>query len=210
MTNERLSDTLIRVATDLQALKVPWALVGGLAVSAWTEPRTTRDVDVAVAVESDEDGEAVVRSMVARGYRIVQPLDQGPQGRLWGVRLMVAGRPEHVLVDLLFASCGIEAEVAAEAEPYEILAGLVVPLARVGHLLAMKVLALDYDNPQARPQDLADIRELLRVADHTEIRRARDSLSLISRRGFDRDKDLSADFDNQLRLFSELKSRHQS
>lgn len=203
MTNKSLSDTLIRVATDLQALRVPWALVGGLAVSAWAEPRTTRDVDVAVAVEDDEEGEAMVRSMVARGYRIARPLDQGPQGRLWGVRLMVAGRPEHVLVDLLFASCGIEPEVAAEAEPYEALPGFFVPLARVGHLLAMKVLALDQDNPQARPQDLTDIRELLWVADDDEMRRARGALDLISRRGFDRGRDLLADFEEQVQLFKD-------
>jgi len=203
MTAERLSDTLIRVATDLRALRVPWALVGGLAVSAWAEPRTTRDVDVVVAVESDEDGEAVVRSMVARGYRIVQPLDQGPGGRLWAVRLTVAGRPEHVLVDLLFASCGIEPEVVQSAEPYQVLPGLVVPLALVGHLLAMKILALDHENPQARPQDLADVRELFQVADDDEMRRARTALDLISRRGFDRGRDLLADFEEQLRLFKD-------
>jgi hypothetical protein len=35
--------------TDLTEVDVPFALVGGLAVSAHTEPRSTRDADLAVA-----------------------------------------------------------------------------------------------------------------------------------------------------------------
>lgn len=43
--------TLGRICEDLRELKVPFCLVGGLAVSARAEVRTTRDVDLAITVD---------------------------------------------------------------------------------------------------------------------------------------------------------------
>ena len=76
-----------------------------------------------------------------------------------------------------------------------------IPVATVAHLLAMKVLALRKERPQERPQDFADIRELLKVATDQDVARARSALNLISRRGFDRGKDLLADLEDQLQQF---------
>jgi hypothetical protein len=42
----------------LQRASVPFALVGGLAVSVHVEPRFTRDIDLAVAVAGDAKAEA--------------------------------------------------------------------------------------------------------------------------------------------------------
>jgi hypothetical protein len=109
------------------------------------------------------------------------------------------GDEAGVFLDIMFASSGIEREVVAEADLYEVLPGLFAPVAKAGHLLALKVLALRPDRPQDRPQDLIDIRELLAVADDNELRRARQALELISRRGFDRGKDLEAELEEQLR-----------
>ena len=47
------------------------ALVGGLAVSARTEPRFTRDLDFAVAVSSDDDAAQYVFQLRGLGYEIV-------------------------------------------------------------------------------------------------------------------------------------------
>jgi hypothetical protein len=46
-------------------------LVGGLAVSVRAEPRFTRDADLVVAVDSDIEAEAMVRSFLVRGYRVL-------------------------------------------------------------------------------------------------------------------------------------------
>jgi hypothetical protein len=52
---------------DLDALRVPWALIGGLAVSVRVVPRLTKDLDFAVAVTNDPEAEDVVlRPRVAR------------------------------------------------------------------------------------------------------------------------------------------------
>src|SRR5687767_5296837 len=94
-----------------------------------------------------------------------------------------------VIVDLLFASSGIEPEVAQQAESIAILPGIEVPVARTGHLLALKVLSR---SPE-RPQDSADITALMRVLDTVERERAVDAARLIAARGFASGKSLEAE-----------------
>lgn len=47
------------IAEALDCQESRWAVVGGLAVSVRAEPRTTRDVDVAVALAADDEAEVV-------------------------------------------------------------------------------------------------------------------------------------------------------
>jgi len=201
----RLVGALLRLAADLEALRLSWALVGGLAVSARAEPRTTRDVDVVVAVADDPEAERVVKLLQNRSYRLMQPLEHSDRDRLAAVRLLAPGdwKAEEgaVLADLLFASSGIEEVISTQADLLEVLPGAYLPVAKTGHLMAMKVLALRPNRPQDRPQDLTDLRELLHVAADEEIWRCRDALDLISRRGYERGKDLMADFEEQLQQF---------
>jgi len=183
-----LLDALRSAARHLDALAAPWALVGGLAVSARSEPRTTRDVDVAIAVNQDAEAERLVFRLGELGYRSVAVVEQRATGRLATARLRVPGET-MLLLDVLFASSGIEPEIARDAEVIEILPGLSIPVARVGHLLAMKLLARD---DRRRPQDADDIRSLLAVADDVERARCGDSIALIVERGFARERDLLA------------------
>ena len=48
-----LEGVLRRIQSDLQAAKFEFAVVGALAVSIHTEPRFTRDADLAVSVKND-------------------------------------------------------------------------------------------------------------------------------------------------------------
>ncbi len=190
---------LIQLASDLEALQLRWALIGGLAVSALAEPRTTGDVDVVISVAEDQEAERAILSLQARGYQIFSVLEH-TAGRISTVRLLAprTGKPE-ILVDLLFASSGIEPEIAAVAELLEVVSGLEVPVARIGHLLALKILAAK----EARPRDFEDARQLLRVASMGDLHLARESLKLITQRGFDRDKDLQGELARLLELADE-------
>ncbi len=184
-------DELIRrVLADLAALGRRCAMVGGHAVSARTEPRFTRDLDFAVAVRDDREAESLVGALVARGYRAVAIVEQEATGRLATVRLE-HGSGRGVMVDLLFATAGIEPEVVADASPLTIVPGVDVPVASVGHLLALKILALD---DQTRPQDRADVVALLRVASAADLSVADAALATIRQRGCDRGRDLPALF----------------
>lgn len=62
-------------------------------------------------------------------------------------------------------------------------------VATTAHLIALKVLARD---DIQRPQDLVDLRALLRVASVDELTSAQEALALIAARGYHRGRDLLA------------------
>lgn len=190
-----LEAALRRIDRDLTEARVSFALVGGLAVSARTEPRFTRDADLAVAAASDAEAEDLIRRLGTLGYRVASVLEQRAGGRLATVRITRSPVPRSPVIDLLFASSGIEPEVVAEAETIELLPGLPLPVATTEHLIALKVLSRDDDE---RPQDLADLRALLRVTSPAELTRARKALKAIAARGYHRGRDLLADLNGLL------------
>lgn len=181
-----------RAVADLSALKVRWALIGGLAISIRSVPRFTKDLDFAVAVASDSEAEDVVHRLGGRGYRPIEVLEQEYVQRLSGVRLEHGG--SDVIVDLLFASSGIENEVVGSATRLEVLPRLSAPVATTGHLIALKILA-------GRNQDLTDLGMLIPGASAQDLDLARAAVRLIQARGFNREQDVVADLD---KLIAEL------
>lgn len=192
----RLEAILRRAARDLDDLGRRWALVGALAVSARAEPRFTRDIDLVIAVASDDDAERLVRDLQARGYRVQAIVEQEATLRLATARLMPADEDETgVVLDTLFASSGIESEIVAGSETLEILPDLRTPVATTGHLIALKILARD---DRLRPQDRVDLVALVAAATPADIEQARSAIALVTRRGFHRGKDLVADLEQFL------------
>ncbi|GIW40822.1 MAG: hypothetical protein KatS3mg076_1399 [Candidatus Binatia bacterium] len=184
-----LEATLRRVLDDLPRSGRRWALVGGLAVSARAEPRLTRDVDLAVEVSNDADAEQLVLGLQREGYRVVAAVEHETAGRLATVRMRPPGaRHTGVVVDLLFASSGIEPEIVRTAEEVEVLPGLRARVARLGYLIALKLLARD---DRSRPQDWDDLCALLRQAGRRDIAEARRALWLITERGYHRGRPLA-------------------
>jgi predicted nucleotidyltransferase len=181
---------LRRIVTDLRVLDRRFALIGGLAVSVRTEPRLTRDADLAVPVDGDADAEALVRALQGRGWRVLAAIEQEATRRLATVRLAIGGEAiSGAVIDLLFASSGIEPEIVDAADTIDVVPGFRVPVARLGHLIALKVLARD---DRTRPQDRVDLAALLMHADAEALREARESLETIVSRGFNRGRDLVA------------------
>jgi hypothetical protein len=113
-----LEAVLRSVALDLADLHLRWALVGGLAVSARTEPRFTRDIDLVIAAAGDRDAEQAVHALQRRGYRVHALVEQEAASRLATARLVPRGEDDAgIVLDVLFASSGIEPEIADAAEP---------------------------------------------------------------------------------------------
>jgi hypothetical protein len=190
-----LLTALRQTAAILDQRRQPWALVGGLAISIRVEPRFTRDVDLAVAVSDDAAAEALVRDLTAAGFALRASLEQQALGRLAAVRLQPPDQHlTGVVIDLLFASSGIESDICRDAEPLEISPGLVVPVAQAGHLVAMKVLAASPD----RLQDELDLRALIPQLTLGERERATRAVLQIERIGAHRGKALSADLAQRL------------
>jgi len=184
----KLEAALASLVARLASLHHRMALIGGLAVSARAEPRFTRDLDLAVSIAADREAEALVQQLVSEGYQTLALVEQEVTRRLATVRLAFPGQDARgVVADVLFASSGIEPEIVAAAEDLRVFRRVVVPVAQVGHLIALKLLSRD---DRSRPQDAADLRALFAVADDVEIQRARAAAALIAQRGFARGRDL--------------------
>ncbi|MCP5023355.1 MAG: nucleotidyl transferase AbiEii/AbiGii toxin family protein [bacterium] len=127
------------VIQTLAGLGYSAALVGGLAVSARSRERFTRDIDFAVAVASDQDSEGIGRAMQRLGYTLLTVLEQTTHGVISTLRFRHPQDSGHEpTVDLLCGATGIEQEIVAQATEVQISASTAVPVATVSHPIAMK------------------------------------------------------------------------
>lgn len=163
-----------------------YCLVGGLAVSFRTIERATRDVDLAVGVQSEHHAENLIREIQNIGFTPVELLQRRSNGAISTVRLLSAEFP-GVYLDLLLSTCGIENEVITYATPIEILPGLVIPVATIPSLVAMKILSCGYKN---RRQDVLDLEHLISDASLSELTQAESLVELMISRGFGAERDL--------------------
>ena len=118
-----------------------WSAVGRILPD---RARTTRDVDVAIVVAGDSEAERITLALRMRGYASHpegDTLEQIDVNRLATVRLVAPGdNPAVVGVDLLLR----RRESRTRSSPLPRSApsfGRLRPVARIGHLLALKVLA---------------------------------------------------------------------
>lgn len=155
-TVAELAETFQRVLRDvgsaLDGEGVSWMLVGGLAVGAWTEPRATKDCDLAVSVPADPGPlEAALRRaglIVARG-----DLSRATEGGSVRLHLDREDQPA-LIVDLLCAGTAFEREALARRRTLDVL-GVRMYVVGPDDLVIYKLIA-------GRPQDLADVDRLLR------------------------------------------------
>jgi len=181
-------DVVLRqAASDLEAIGARWAVIGGLAVAFRAEPRFTKDVDLAVAVVDDQEAEDIVNRLQVRGYALASLVELDYVNRLATARLV---RPQagtsSAFIDLLFANSGIEEEIVRRAEVLEVLPDVFMPVASIGHLIALKALA-------GRHQDLTDLGYLISAASEADLDEARTAAAAIEERGFNRGQMLSVD-----------------
>jgi predicted nucleotidyltransferase len=184
---ESVEAVLRQAAADLDAIGARWAVIGGLAVAFRAEPRFTKDVDLAVAVVDDEEAEGIVNRLQVRGYALASLVEQDYVSRLATARLV---RPKEgtssAFIDLLFANSGIEDEIVRRADRLEVLPDVFMPVASIGHLIALKILA-------GRHQDLTDLGYLISAASGADLDEARTSVAKIQERGFNRGQNLPQD-----------------
>lgn len=194
-----LLHNLRRIATDMNQSGFGWCLVGGLAASVYAEPRTTKDVDVAVSVSGEGDLLQLLEFLKARGYSKPQVLMHvSPTRRMgWRVLLPASSAGNFTPLDLLSSACGIEVEIVSRSKKIELLPGLTLPVASLGDLIAMKILS---QNSADRIQDRADVLALLRSASPDDRQVAQDALTHIAQSGLAAGRDLASDFAELLAL----------
>jgi hypothetical protein len=64
----RVRAAVAAVARKLDRLRIPYMVIGGVAVTVWGEPRLTQDVDVTIATSSNETEtiDQLVRAFTSR------------------------------------------------------------------------------------------------------------------------------------------------
>lgn len=151
-----------RLADAFDSLEAPWALAGSLAVSARVEPRYTTHATVILPVTDDQVAQDIIEGLTGSGYMLLtlterasfRPLDveEGPtgdfeiirpdEGRITEVGFVDADTPDRELfVDLCFHDSKIEPEIVRAADRLEILPDQSMPVARIGHLIALGLLS---------------------------------------------------------------------
>ncbi len=168
--------TLVGAVQALRSIGLPFALIGGVAVSTRTEPRFTQDVDFIVSTQSDQVAQQLAHGMFQRGFTQHALLEDTRTGRIATMRLLKDG----MIVDLLVGATGIEDEVVAGATSVDLPGVGPCLVASVAGLLALKTLARCNRN---RPDDEADLHRLVAVADARELVEARRLVALIAARG---------------------------
>lgn len=121
-----------------------FALIGGLAVSAWSPPRATMDVDLLVLANTEKLND-LVKSLCDAGIRA--ELRRGG----WDdpVPFLIRGD----FLDIVVATKKYEAEAVAESIAVNV-GGREIPVVSPEYLIILKLKA-------GGPQDLADVRALL-------------------------------------------------
>ncbi|MCC6932924.1 MAG: nucleotidyl transferase AbiEii/AbiGii toxin family protein [Deltaproteobacteria bacterium] len=187
--NSLLQDSARAIINLLDERTVRYARVGGFAVSMRTVERMTKDIDFAVAIDNDDQAESLIKELLGIGYEIDTVLENTKAKRLATMRLKAVN--SGVIIDFIFASCGIENEVVQKATEEEVFPGLLVKVATIACLIAMKLVSA---NDSTRIQDIIDLRNLKQEATEIDLAEVKKLVALITSRGFNQDKDLQQIF----------------
>jgi Nucleotidyl transferase AbiEii toxin, Type IV TA system len=166
MAAELLLRALKDVWVCLEPLRLPMAVMGGLALAAWKHVRTTRDVDVLIAL-GQTSPDAMLEHLVRAGMR---PKRMPPIQSLGSFRLLqILYEPSdsflELQVDLMFADSAYQQVAIARRVPlrlpiidtelsvlacedlilHKLLAGRIVDRADASALLRANRAAMDFD-----------------------------------------------------------------
>jgi len=149
-TTDRFKRTVAKLATELSAVRMRHALIGGNAVDVWTNPPVTKDIDLLVEFDQAKLMRFIDR-MHARHPEVV--LVQKRAIRRAGLYVLYyVDRTERVRLDVIMsdhAAFGWALEGAVRVP------GVAVRIARPEDLVVTKFLA-------GRPKDVRAIRSILR------------------------------------------------
>jgi hypothetical protein len=142
-------ETAWRLHAFFTARRIPYLIIGGIAVQRWGQPRLTRDVDVTVLLPPGQE-EGVLRDIAAAfPPRLEDAVTFAVEHRVLPVS--VPGGSE---ADVSLGLPGYEEQAVARAVPYDLGGGRTVRLCSAEDLIVHKALA-------GRPQDLLDIEGIV-------------------------------------------------
>lgn len=142
-------EALIEATTFLENRGVPYAVIGGLAVQYWGEPRATRDVDIVVMVSGDRQEGFLSDALQQFRPRISDALAFARRNRVLLVSA-VDGTP----IDITLGILGYEEEVMRRA------VNVAFPNLRPVRLISAEDLII-HKCVAGRPRDVEDVERIL-------------------------------------------------
>lgn len=141
---DNLFASLTALQDRLDRAHIPSAIVGGVAVGVWGEPRVTRDVDVKVLLTRDEA--ARLLDALAPDYRslIEEPLRSSASTGVLFVQDDLGTR-----LDLLLTETSFDAQAVRRAQPVELEPGLEARVCTPEDLIIYKLVSTrqrDYED----------------------------------------------------------------
>lgn len=133
---ENLFESLVALQDRLRRAGIFSAVIGGVAVGVWGEPRVTRDVDVKVLLGRDDAPRLL--EVIAPDYI---PLQADPLRALTHTGILFARDRLGTRLDLLLADTGFDAAAIRRALPVELQPGLVAHVCSAEDLIVYKLVS---------------------------------------------------------------------
>lgn len=147
-------DNLFQSVVDLQgrlhARGILSAVIGGIAVAVWGEPRVTRDVDIKVLLGRD----AAPRLLEAIGHDYT-PLQADPLAALARSGVLFVQDAHGTRLDLLLSDVSFDAEAIQRARKVTLQPGLVASVCSPEDLIIYKLIS-------TRQRDQDDVEGIVR------------------------------------------------
>lgn len=139
------------ISRELEAVHIPFMLIGGQAVLLHGEPRLTADVDITLGVSPEALDDVLAAAQTAQ----LSILPEDPAAFARETFVLPAAQPETgIRVDLIFSTTSYEAQAIDRAVLASV-GGREVPFASVEDLLLHKLFA-------GRPRDIEDAAGVVR------------------------------------------------
>ncbi|MBI5711885.1 MAG: hypothetical protein HZC38_00440, partial [Chloroflexi bacterium] len=113
-TIEELLRVLVELQAKLEVANIPSALIGGLAVGAWGNPRLTSDIDIKVLLRRAERKRLL--ALLGKDYR---SLHADPDNALSQNGIVFVLSPDGKRIDIALADTSFDEELIARAQLVE-------------------------------------------------------------------------------------------
>lgn len=147
---ENLFQSVMRLQEQMSDAGISSAVIGGLAVAVWGEPRLTRDVDMKVSLQRDEASRLL--DLLTPDYTL---LSREPERTLRRMGILFVQDADGLRLDLLLADTPFDVQVIQRARPVEIQPNLTIIVCTPEDLILYKMIS-------TRPRDREDVRGIVR------------------------------------------------
>lgn len=147
---DTLFQSVVQLQSRLSDAGLSSAVIGGLAVAIWGEPRLTRDVDVKVSLSRKQA--ARLLSILSADYTF---LSDQPEQTLQRIGMLFIQNAAGLRLDMLLADTPFDVQVVERARLVEVQPGQTIAICTPEDLILYKMIS-------TRPRDHEDVRGIVR------------------------------------------------